>query len=188
MRENTSSICTHHVLIQFKVVHHLHYSKAILARIYPNINPTCNRCNQAPATTYHMLWSWSKLVYFWKSFFITLSYVFNCSIQPSPITAIFGVIPCPDSINNPPMYLQHVIAFSSLLARRIILFKWKDTKSPTYSHWMRDMMQNIKLEKIRFTMNSSTNKFSKIWSPFIQYVNTLPGLELQSCMSGFYGC
>ena len=81
-------------------------------------------------------------------------------------------------MSDPPANLQRVIAFSSLLAKRAILFKWKDSKPPTHNQWIRDMMQNIKLEKIRCTLNGSMNTFHKTWDPFIQHVNMLHGLEL----------
>ena len=75
-------------------------------------------------------------------------------------------------------HLQRVIAFSSLLARRLILFKWKAVAPPSHHHWIRDIMQNVKLERIRCTLNGSINQFHKTWDPLITYVNNLPGLEL----------
>ena len=57
-RVHSSSICSRHSLIQFKVLHRLHFSKVKLARIFPN--PICDRCKQAPATSYHMFWSCPK--------------------------------------------------------------------------------------------------------------------------------
>ena len=176
-RVHASSICSRHALIQFKVLHRLHYSKVRLARIFPDINPVCDRCKQAPATNGHMLWSCPKLTEFWDSYFKTISQIYNYHIQPSSATAIFGITPCSEE-SNPPANLQRVIAFSSLLAKCAILFKWKDPKPPTHSQWIRDMMQNIKLEKIRCTLNGSMKKFHKTWDPFIQHVNMLPGLEL----------
>lgn len=128
-RVHASPICSRHPLIQFKVLHHLRYSKVRLARIFPDIDPICGRCKQASATICHMLWSCSKLTEFWNSFFNTVPQEYNYNIQPSPITAIFGMTPCPDD-SNPPASLQQTIAFSSLLTRCAILFKWKDSKPP----------------------------------------------------------
>lgn len=53
---HSSSMCTRHALIQFKVLHRVHLSKSKLAKIYPQINPTCDRCKSAEATLIHMFW------------------------------------------------------------------------------------------------------------------------------------
>ena len=177
LRIHSSSICSRHALIQFKVLNRLHYSKVRLAKIFPNINTISDSCKQAPATNYHILWSCPKLTSYWDSFFDTISKSYNWNIQPCPKIGIFGTVSCADG-SSLSAYLQRVIAFFSLLARRAILFKWKDSNPPTNNQWIRDVMLNIKLEKIRCTLNGSVNKFHKMWDPFIQYVNLLPGLEL----------
>lgn len=51
-----SSICLEHVVIQFKVVHRLHWSKTRLSKIKDGIDPTCDRCKQEPASLFHMFW------------------------------------------------------------------------------------------------------------------------------------
>lgn len=53
----SSSICLRHAVVQFKIVHRLHSSKARIAKINPNIDSTCDRCTQAPATLLHMFWT-----------------------------------------------------------------------------------------------------------------------------------
>ena len=40
-----------------------------------------------------------------------------------------------------------VIAFSTLLVRRLILLRWRDAAPPTVTHWIRDVLSNLKLEK-----------------------------------------
>ena len=135
-RIHSSSICSRHDLIQFKVLHRLHFSKAKLVRIFPNVDPLCDRCKQTPATSYHMFWSCPKLVPFWSSFFEVISnaYAYNISL-----VAVFGWFSDPTG-SVPPVLLQRVINFSSLLARRIILFKWKSAIPPSHLHWIRDVI------------------------------------------------
>ena len=41
-------------LIQFKVVHRLHYSKTRLNKIFPDVSPTCDRCKSADGTLGHL--------------------------------------------------------------------------------------------------------------------------------------
>ncbi len=127
-RVHSSSKCSRHALIQLKV---LHYSKDKLG------------CKQTPATIYHTLWSCPKLAPFWSSFFDIVSKTYGCNVMPSPTSAIFGIFSVPDDYSLP-AHLQKVIAFPSLLARRSILFKWKDVTS---SVTQPDVRQNIRLEK-----------------------------------------
>lgn len=44
---HTTSLCIRHSLIQFKVLHRLHYSNVKLAKIYPGTSP---ECHHSPAT------------------------------------------------------------------------------------------------------------------------------------------
>lgn len=62
----TSSICVRHKLIQFKVFNRLHLSRTKLAKIYPNVDPNCICCHQAPASVAHMFWSCPSLGSFWS--------------------------------------------------------------------------------------------------------------------------
>ncbi len=142
-RVHSSSKCSRHALIQLKVLHRLHYSKAKLVRIFPNLSPVRDRCKQ---TIHHMLWSCPKLAPFWSSFFDTISKTYGCNIMPSPTSAIFGILSVPDD-SNIPAHSQKVIAFSSPLARRSILFKWKYATALSHNQWIKDVMQNVKLEK-----------------------------------------
>lgn len=52
-RINSSSSCACLGLIQFKVVHRAHFSKARLADIYPGTDRSCNRCSLSPADLTH---------------------------------------------------------------------------------------------------------------------------------------
>ncbi len=49
-RIHSSLICLWHTVIQFKVLHRLHWSKVKLAKFTPIVDPMCDQCRQAPAT------------------------------------------------------------------------------------------------------------------------------------------
>lgn len=74
-RIHSTSICIRHGLLQFKVLHRLSLSRSRLARICPDVDPTCSRCRQAPATLYHIFWACPKLIQFWSLIFDTFSYI-----------------------------------------------------------------------------------------------------------------
>lgn len=51
------SLCIKQSPIQFKLVHHLHWSTVkLVKKTYPNVTPACLHCHEAPATVAHMFW------------------------------------------------------------------------------------------------------------------------------------
>lgn len=164
-----SSICVRHRLIQFKIFNRLHLSRTKLAKIYPNVDPNCIRCRQAPATLAHMFWSCPNLNMFWSDIFKTFTYICKKPIIPDPLTAVFGVVHFNVGVSKGQSQL---IAFSTLLARRLILTNWKSPSPPTHSRWVSDVMSFLQLEKIRTIVHNSADKFQDIWQPFLDYYDT----------------
>lgn len=48
-----------------------------------------------------------------------------------------------------------------------------------YGHWVREVMCHLKLEKIRYTVSGATNKFYKIWQPFLLALFFYGGLAVK---------
>lgn len=161
-RIHSSSICIRHGVMQFKIVHRLHLSRARLAKIYPNTDPTCLRCHLEPGTLFHMFWSCSKLGTFWSQIFDTYTQVFSTNVYPDPLIGIFGIAPLGSSFTTSQSV---VIAFTSMLARRLILLNWKSDTAPSYGRWVVDVMAHLKLERMRIPI-----EFWKVWQPFIEYI------------------
>ena len=136
-RVNGSTSCARLGLIQFKVLHRIHYSRVRHSRIYPNVSETCERCHIAKANMAHMFWSCNKLDTFWTTIFQTSSEAFSRDIQPSAEMAIFRVPGEGISMTNT---MKNVLAFSTLLARRRLLLEWKSAHPPKASSWMKDLI------------------------------------------------
>src|SRR4029434_2902021 len=134
-RVNSSSSCARLALIQFKVLHRAHYSKAKLAKIYQGADASCSRCSFSPANLTNTFWSCPSLETYWSGVFKMLSEALNITIVPNPLIAIFGVPT--DTVTKAQ---SDVIAFTSLLARRIILLMWKSTTPPSSARWLEDVM------------------------------------------------
>lgn len=148
----------------------LHWSKERRSKIKTDLDPTCDRCRQLPATLLHMFWSCPKLHGFCQLIFENFSRICGKTIHPSPLISLFGVVSADFSLKRCNM---NTIAFGSLLARRLILFKWKHFLPPTYGQWIREVMSHIHLEKIRYTIKGSVGKFYTTWQPFTAYVECL---------------
>lgn len=166
---HTSSICARHSLLQCKILLRVHYTNARLAKIYPDRNDVCNRCKQSPADYMHMFWTCPQLLEFWSAIFHTLNEVLSNTVDPDPLTALFGIL----SVPNAPKGTQQVIAFTTLLARRLILLKWTHSSPPTHNRWIQEVLQCIRLEKIRFSMRGSLKHFYKTWQPFLTHIDNL---------------
>ena len=117
-----------------------------------------------------MFWSCPKLTQFWESIFDALTTVLHCSLTPLPPIAIFGVVPAGVHLNATQ---ANLVAYSTLLARRLILFKWKEASPPAFAHWVQEVLQSLRVEKIRYTMRGSTSKFYLTWRPFLDFIDGL---------------
>ena len=62
-----------------------------------------------------------------------------------------------------PASKRRVLAFTILLAGRLILFKWEHVLPPSHNSWLRGVLTHIKLEKVRFSLAGSVNAFNKTW-------------------------
>lgn len=96
--------------------------------------------------------------------------MFQKDIAPSPICALFGLIPETHSLKDK---APTIIAFTSLIARRLILLSWKEKTPPNFTRWIRDVMHFLQFEKIRYTLKGSLQNFKKIWTPFLEYYESL---------------
>ncbi len=167
---HSTSICVKHGLLQFKVLHRLHLSKHKLSRIYPQLDPTCSQCNRDPATLIHMFWGCPALSSLWSDIFETFSCICGKDIRPDPIMAIFAVAQSGLKLS---VAKSDAIAFMSLLARRLILLKWKSDTPPLYKQWFGEVMAHLRLEKLKYSIRGSVQKFFKVWQPFLDYFDTI---------------
>ena len=89
------------------------------------------------------------------------------SISPCSVTGLFGITPESSHLTNAQ---SDSIAFLTLVVRRLILMELKDSKPPTFTHWIKDALYFLKLESIRYSLKGSANKYNKIWGPSLDYV------------------
>ena len=67
-------------LIQFKVLHRLHYSKSKLHRIFSNIPAICDKCQHSEANLTHSFTNCIKITNFWTEIFKIISNVVNTNL------------------------------------------------------------------------------------------------------------
>lgn len=111
----SSSICQRHRVIQFKVVHRLHWSEVKPAQIKFEVDGLCDRCRADDGTLAHVFYHCPKLTEFWKSIFsLFFPKVLKIDIKPFSITTFFGVADTKWNLNTRG---KTIISFSTLLAR-----------------------------------------------------------------------
>lgn len=98
------------------MLHRLHFSREKLARIYPDEDPACPRCNYNLATVGHMFWAYPQLDNYWRQIFEILSRVRGQDLYPDFRIGVFGVAASNYKLNR---FQADAIAFASLIARRL---------------------------------------------------------------------
>lgn len=142
--------CCVNVVVQFKIVHWLHWSNFMLSRIRPELDPTCHRCKQAPTSLLHMFWT--------------------CPILEEPVDpSLFCFIWCYTTGFTVKLLSATCWPFAHCWPGNL----WKDPLPPMYSHWTKKIMQYFKLEKIWYSLQGSVLRFYAIWQPFLTFVENM---------------
>ena len=161
------SLNARHCLIQFKVIHRIHYSKVRLHNIYPDVSPICEKCELADADLLHSFALCTKLQDFWVDIFNLLSRIFEVQIQPDPMLVIFGVSEALRTLN---VAQQRLLSYGLITAKKLILMEWKGKEVPTKRRWLTELTDTLHLEKIRYTIKDKPEQFEKIWRPLVSFL------------------
>uniref|UniRef100_A0A671XVP2 Reverse transcriptase domain-containing protein n=1 Tax=Sparus aurata TaxID=8175 RepID=A0A671XVP2_SPAAU len=156
-------------LIQFKVIHRLHFSKTRLNRIFPSVSAICDKCKSDVGTLGHLFCSCPKLRIFWHDIFNLYSVIYSEQLTPDSLLIILG---CSKFSLTLPSSLQQALMFGMVVAKRVILRDWKSASPPCFKKWLNDMVSCIYLEEIRYTLSDAHHKFLEVWGPFIEYIRS----------------
>ena len=138
------------------------YKAANIENEYSGAVPLFHRLGR----TLHMFWFCSGLATFWTEIFKSLSKAYNTTISPEPLLALFGapLQPLASKVT------RTILAFTTLLARRLILLNWKHPQPPSYSSWVKEVLLTTRPEKLRFSLNGSLNLFETTWRPLLNFI------------------
>ena len=165
---NTCSINSRHCLIQFRVIHRLHYSKSKLHKIYPDVSPNCDKCKATEATLLHSFALCPLIQRYWIKIFEALSDILDTHIDPDPILIILGVS---DPISTLTRAQRHLLSYGLITAKKLILTHWKKEEAPAFKHWLNEMTSTLHLERIRYSLKNREAQFDKIWLPLVRYLS-----------------
>lgn len=67
--------------------------------------------------------------------------------------------------------MHKLLAYSLIIAKKLLLLFWKKKESPTVKLWLREMTSTLHLEQIRYCLKGKFEQFDEIWHPFICYID-----------------
>ena len=167
-RIHSGSINSRLQLVQFKVMHRLHYSKVKMNKMYPTVSDICDRCSTSRGTLGHTFWSCPRIAAFWKDIFAWYSRVYHIHIDPDPLTVLFG---CSEASLSLPYSIQQTIMLGTLIAKRIILSEWKTSVIPSFNRWLNEFVSLIYLERLRCNKLNGRATFEYIWGPISAHLD-----------------
>lgn len=130
---HTCSLNARHRLIQFKVLHRIHYSKVKLHNIFPEVSPLCDKCKSTEADLLHSFALCAKLQDFWADIFRLFSKIFKVQIQPEPVLIILGIS---DLLRSLRVTQQRLLSYGLITAKKLILMCWKGKEVHTCKRWL----------------------------------------------------
>ena len=161
------SINVRDILIQFKVIHRLHYTKSRLHKMFPAVSPICGKCKIYEGTLLHSLWSCPKIQPFWEKIFDFLSGASDINLKPDPLIRILGA-----TLNETDKFQSQAVLFIMILAKKSILMMWKEESAPTFEMWFRELSSVLHLEELRYHLNKKPELFTKNWNPIKTFMTS----------------
>lgn len=162
------SINARHCLIQFKILHRLHYSKTKLHKIFPNISPNCDKCGSGEGSLAHCFVLCPNLQGYWQGIFKVFTEVTQKPLEPDALLILMG---WSDQSYKLTTHEQQFVSYGLLTAKKLILTFWKKQQVPSLQAWLNELTNTLHPEEIRFSLRDRTRNFEKIWDPFVHYLD-----------------
>uniref|UniRef100_A0AAR2LAI9 Reverse transcriptase domain-containing protein n=2 Tax=Pygocentrus nattereri TaxID=42514 RepID=A0AAR2LAI9_PYGNA len=160
------SVNSRYRLIQFKVLHRLHYSRTKLHKIFESISPLCERCKIEEGSLTHMFITCPVLQTFWSRIFDWLSKILEIKLDFDPIIVICG---CSALSSTFPYKIQQVVMAAMIVAKKLLLLNWKSPSAPSFKHWLAEMLNFASMEHLCSRRPSAQKYINHIWNPIISY-------------------
>lgn len=161
------SINVRHCLMQFKIVHRLHYSKVKLHRLFPSVSPLCEKCETSEATLAHSFILCPKIENYWIDVFNIISKILGFQVKPDPQIIIFNLS---ENLSGLSLSQQHFVNFCLISAKKCILMLWKGKDVPNVKMWIADVVNSLEMERIRYLRMDQAYRFDIIWKPLILHL------------------
>ncbi len=159
------SVNSRYQLIQFKVLHRLHYSKTKLSKIFGSVSPICDRCGVDEGSLSHLFWSCPVLNKFLSDIFQWFSSQYGLNIHPDCNLATLG---CSDMTDTLPPHHRRALQAGMVAAKKLILLNWKSQIAPCFKRRLNEMLPMPRWNRF---VSTKGNHFLKVWKPFLTTFN-----------------
>ena len=135
------------------------------------LEPACFRCGLVEGTFLHSTWECSKLQGFWRTVCDIISQIHGIDFPMDPEICLLG------NFTNSNLRHSYSIKLTEILltiAKKCIAIKWKSDLPVPVGMWLSEVRSCIPMEKITYSIRNKTDCFSRIWQPFISYMENLP--------------
>lgn len=154
-------------LLQYKWLMRIYITPVLLHKYNENIPDTCLRCRDQKATLYHCIWECKGIQNFWKCMKEIIENILEVSIPMSPLIFLFHLYPKEIKLKKmEQMFLNICI----LQAKRLISLNWKSICALTIGCWLKEIVTNMKMEKITCMIRNRYIIFDRVWEPFTLFL------------------
>lgn len=167
----TGTLNARYRLIQFNFLHQTYLTPPKLHGFNSKFSPLCFRCGLVEGTFLHSTWECNKVQDFWQTVCDTISQIHGIVFPMDPEICLFG------NFMNSNLPHSNSIKLSEILltiAKKCIAVKWKSDVPVPIRMWFSEVNSCIPLEKITYSLRNKTDRFNRIWQPFISYMENLP--------------
>lgn len=154
-------------LLQYKWLMRIYVTPEKLNKYNSNIPDTCNKCNEDKGNFWHCIWDCRKIGSFWVAVTQTMKQILSKEVVLDPGFLILGLYPENMRYTKSD---RMFIDMGLLQAKRLIALKWKRTREPSITQWIKQMMVALPLERITCILKRKLDVFEKVWRPFVNFV------------------
>ena len=156
-------------LIQYKIIHRVHFTGHRMFKMGFTQSSTCTHCSQNTQDTYlHALWNCTPVQHFWAEITTLLTNILDCHIPLSPSLCLLGDLTIVNL--NPEKSKSLLVALT--IAKKTILMNWKSKHTITISHWKNLLLDYISLDKLSSSTKQNSKYKDSTWQPFINSINS----------------
>ena len=167
-----------HQLIQYKVIHRLHYSCTKLHSFYPSVSPICPQCKSAEVPWVTSSGHAPNCTQSGRIFLSVSQEYYSCNLIPAPDTAVLGRLQHLTALTH---WEQKTLQYGRVIAKRNILSLWNKETVPVFKTWLAEVTSLLHVETIQHDTSGRSNTFVKIWQPFITYLSSDDGKQHATC-------
>uniref|UniRef100_A0AAR2JYN7 Reverse transcriptase zinc-binding domain-containing protein n=1 Tax=Pygocentrus nattereri TaxID=42514 RepID=A0AAR2JYN7_PYGNA len=149
-------------LIQYKVLHRVHYTGQRMFQMGLAQSNICTHCTANVTDNYlHAIWDCRPVQMFWHRICTDLSTWLKCCIPTSPRLCILGDISELDANTS------HIVLTALCIAKKTILINWKQKKDLHITLYKNLLFDHISLERMSASSKNQLEEFNSLWLPLI---------------------